>query len=71
MKKLQLFSALAAICFTMTLVAQNTQQYPPTFVGQSAAMTKTAPISSMKAPTITESSNETFLIPNNFKANNQ
>lgn len=69
MKKLLLFSALAAVFCTVSTVAQNTELYPPTFVGQSAAMTKTAPISSMKAPTITESSSETFLIPNNFKAN--
>lgn len=69
MKKLQLFSAIAAVCFTLNLVAQDIQLYPPTFVGQSAAMTKTAPISSMKAPTISVSSSETFLIPNNFKAN--
>jgi hypothetical protein len=69
MKKLLLFTAITAVFCSLTTVAQNTQLYPPTFVGQSAAMTKTAPISSMKAPTISETSNETFLIPNNFKAN--
>lgn len=69
MKKLLLFTALAAVFCTLSVAAQNNQLYPPTFIGQSAAVTKTAPISSMKAPTITVDSNETFLIPNNFKAN--